>query len=208
MAQHGDSASLPDPRALAEEVSTAAACRRSLRCRKRRWPVDFFHVDCAVTLRRLHVLFALEVGDRHLHVLGVTAHPDGRWTTRQARNLVMDPGEHTASFQFLVRDRAGQFAASFDTVLGDAGTEVVKIPPRRPRANCFAERLVLTTRAELTDWMMIFGGDTSARRSRPTLPSTTRSGRIERCSYVRHAQNRLSPNRFTAGSGADRHSVG
>src|SRR6185312_8028056 len=120
-------------------------------------PVDFFHVDCAVTLRRLYVLFALKVGDRYLHALGVTKHPDGPWTTQQARNLVMELSDHVGRFQFLVRDRAGQFTDSFDAVLHDAGIEVAKIPPQCPRANCFAERLVLTVRTELTDRMLIFG---------------------------------------------------
>lgn len=63
----------------------------------------------------------------------------------------MDLGERATEFRLLVRDRAGQFMASFDGVLADAGIEVVKIPPGCPRANCLAERFVLTARTELTD---------------------------------------------------------
>jgi transposase InsO family protein len=107
---------------------------------------DFFHVDCAVTLRRVCVFFVLEVGTRYVHVLGVTAHPDGSWTVQQARNLLMDLGDRVADFRFLVRDRAGQFTEAFDSMLSGAGMEVVKIPPRSPRANAYAERFGLTAR--------------------------------------------------------------
>src|ERR1700720_4277943 len=69
----------------------------------------------------------------------------------------MDLGESVSRFVFLIRDRAGQFTGTFDAVLAGAGIEVVKIPPRSPRANAYAERFVLTARTEVTARMLIFG---------------------------------------------------
>ena len=118
---------------------------------------DFFHVDCAVTLQRLYCFFVIEVGSRYVHILGVTANPDRPWTTQQIRNLLMDLGDRAAGFRFLVRDPAGQFTETFDAVLADAGIEAVKIPPRSPRANSYAERFMGTLRRECLDHVLILG---------------------------------------------------
>ncbi|WP_093606500.1 integrase core domain-containing protein [Lentzea waywayandensis] len=67
----------------------------------------------------------------------------------------MELGDRAGKFRFLVRDRAGQFTASFDSVVADAGIDVVKIPPRCPRANSYAERFVGTVRREVTDRLLI-----------------------------------------------------
>jgi putative transposase len=116
--------------------------------------VDFVHID-TVLLRRNYALIVIEHGTRRVHLAGITAHPDGAWTAQAARNFLMDLGQLTASFKFLIRDRAGQFSACFDAVFTAEGIRILASPPQAPRANAICERIIGTLRRELLDRLLI-----------------------------------------------------
>jgi putative transposase len=112
--------------------------------------VDFVHVD-TVLLRRIYALIVIEHGTRRVYLAGLTANPDGAWTTQAARNLLMDLGQRAASVKFLVRDRAGQFTGTFDAVFTAEGIRILASPPQAPRANAICERVIGTLRREFFD---------------------------------------------------------
>ena len=94
---------------------------------------DFFHVDCAITLQRLYVAFAIEIGTRRVHLLGITAHPTCWWATQLVRNLAGELEEAGHRFTHLIRDRDARFTAAFDAVFHSIGTSVLPTAPQAPR---------------------------------------------------------------------------
>src|SRR5262249_23751706 len=111
--------------------------------------VDFPHVD-TVLLRRIYALIAIEHGSRRAHLIGVSAHPTGAWTTQAARNLMMDLADRATTIKFLLRDRDSRFTTAFDAVFAANDIRMLTSPPGAPRANAICERMIANTAPRAT----------------------------------------------------------
>lgn len=115
---------------------------------------DFFTVD-TIFLRRIYVLFFIEISTRRVHLAGMTENPDGAWVAQQARNLVWEFSDRRTPPRFLIRDNDAKFNGAFDEVLRGEGIGIVRTPIEAPKANAIAERFVGTVRRECLDWLLI-----------------------------------------------------
>jgi len=109
-------------------------------------------------LKRLYVLFFIELATRRVRLAGITTNPDGRWVAQQARNLVMQLDDDGSRRPLcLIRDRDSNFTREFDEVFRSEGIRVIKAPVRAPKARAHAERWVGTVRRECLDRVLIIG---------------------------------------------------
>jgi hypothetical protein len=106
--------------------------------------VDFLHVD-TISLRRIYILIGIEHGSRRAHLIGVSAHPTGAWTTQAARNLLMDLADRVSTLKFVLRDRDSRFSRAFDAVFAADDIRTLTSPPQAPRANAICERMIANT---------------------------------------------------------------
>jgi putative transposase len=115
-----------------------------------------FMETVTLTGARIYVLAVIEHATRRVRILGATAHPTASWVTQVAHNLVLDLQDADCRARYLIRDRDAKFPALFDSILADAGIEVVLSGIRMPRMNSIMERWVQTCRRELLDRTLIW----------------------------------------------------
>jgi putative transposase len=116
---------------------------------------DFFTVDL-LDGTQAYVLAVIEHANRRIRIIGITLHPTGEWTTRQARNLMMDLGGQADRVKFMIRDRGSNFTAAFDAVLAGAGIRTVLCNTQTPRMNAIIERWIGGCRRELLDRTLVW----------------------------------------------------
>ena len=116
---------------------------------------DFFTVHL-LDGTQAYVLAVIEHATRRIRIIGITLHPTGAWTTQQARNLIMDLGDHAGRVKFMIRDRGSNFTTAFDAVLADAGIRTVLCNVRTPRMNAITERWIGRCRRELLDRTLVW----------------------------------------------------
>jgi len=126
---------------------------------------DFFTVE-VLTWRGLvtyYVLFFLHLQSRRVTVAGITRHPTEAWITQIARNAVNETTGALRCGRYLLHDRDTKFCAAFDEVLTSEGIHLVKLPPRSPNLNAFAERWVRSVKDECLSKLILFGEMSLAR---------------------------------------------
>lgn len=140
---------------------------------------DFFTVEVwtSVGLVRYLVFFVIDLSTRRVEIAGIAPVPNGLWMRQVARNLIDDLSGFLRGKQFLIHDRDPLYTRGFHEILGCRGVAPVRLPPKSPNLNAFAERFVLSIKSECLDRMVILG----ERHLRRAIANYVEHYHVERC---------------------------
>ena len=127
---------------------------------------DFFTVE-VLTWRGLvtyYVLFFLHLETRRVSLAGITRHPTEEWMIQMARNAVDEESGYLRGHRYVLHDRDTKFCAEFGQTLATGGVKCLRLPPRSPNLNAFAERWVRSVKSECLSHFILFG-EGSLRRA-------------------------------------------
>jgi putative transposase len=104
-----------------------------------------------------YILFFIDIASRSVHIAGITSHPDNRWMRQIARNVTDIEDGFLRDTRYLILDRDSKYTDEFRNLLVREGMHLVRLPPRSPNLNAFAERFVHSIKSECLDRMIFFG---------------------------------------------------
>src|SRR5205823_6567776 len=108
---------------------------------------------------RFVVLFFIDLSTRKVEIGGIASSVNGLWMNQIARNLTDVVDGFFAGKRYLIHDRDPLYTKEFLTIISDFSIESVKLPPRSPNLNPYAERFVRTIKESCLEQMILFGED-------------------------------------------------
>jgi len=102
------------------------------------------------------VLFAIELSTSKVEILGIKPDPNGLWMEQVARNATDFENGILKDKRYLIHDRDPLFSNAFRMILGAEGVETLKLPPKRPNLNAYAERFVRSIKEKCLSHLILF----------------------------------------------------
>jgi len=122
---------------------------------------DFFTIEVwtPAGLKRFIVLFFMEISTRRVEIGGIASKANGLWMGQIARNVTDEVDGFFKGKRYLIHDRDPLYTQEFLNMLAEMGIESMKLPPRSPNLNAYAERFVRTIKESCLEQMILFGED-------------------------------------------------
>jgi transposase InsO family protein len=139
---------------------------------KAHWPAvaasDFFTVE-AWSWTGLVTHYVLDLATRRVSLCGITTHPKEAWMMQIARNLLDSETGALRGKRHLIVDRDTKYSTEFRTFLAREGVQVIRLPPRSPNLNAYAERIIRSVRDECLSKLIPIGAPMLRRALREYL---------------------------------------